>query len=85
MTIANFDYEVLPQDARSSLPDTCLDGNVRSLAFCFSSPKQIRKECEELLSFFESRGGYILSSGCEVPLEADPDCIRAMVGAATGR
>ena len=85
VAVVNFDYNVLPEDAMAALPNTCLDGNVKSLSFCLAEPKQVRAECVTLLKKFEGRGGFILSSGCEIPMEANPDCIKAMVDAASRR
>lgn len=85
VAVVNFDYEVLPEDAIAALPNTCLDGNIKSLSFCLAKPKWVGAECERLLKKFEGRGGFILSSGCEIPMEADPECIRAMVDAAMRR
>jgi uroporphyrinogen decarboxylase len=83
--VANFDYQVSPEVACEALPGTCLDGNVRSISFCLSSPREIRAESEKLLAAFKQRGGFILSSGCEIPPEAKPDCVRALVDAALKR
>jgi uroporphyrinogen decarboxylase len=85
MSVANFDYQVSPEDACGALPGTCLDGNVKSISFCLGSPKEIRAESERLLDSFKERGGFILSSGCEVPPEAKPDSVRALVDAALKR
>jgi uroporphyrinogen decarboxylase len=85
VSVANFDYDVSPGDVAKALPDMCLDGNIKSLSFCLSSPKEIRAKSEELLKTFENRGGFILSSGCEIPLEANPECVRALVDAALAR
>ena len=37
-----------------------------------------------LVSAFAERGGFLLSSGCEIPLEAKPENIAAMVAACRG-
>jgi uroporphyrinogen decarboxylase len=79
--IANIDYEVDPLDAARILPRTCLDGNLRSLSFVLDSPDEIGVECRRLAALFEARGGFILSSGCEIPLEARPENVAAMVAA----
>ncbi|MDA8126764.1 MAG: uroporphyrinogen decarboxylase family protein [Deltaproteobacteria bacterium] len=80
--IANFDYYIAPETALAALPGTCLDGNIKSLSFLASGAEEIRAEAESLLAAFAGRGGYILSPGCEIPLEARPENIRAMVTAA---
>lgn len=80
--IANFDYEVPAVDARGGLPSTCLDGNVRSLAFVDSIPAEIETAARTLCAEFKDRGGFILSSGCEIPPESSPDNVAALIAAA---
>jgi uroporphyrinogen decarboxylase len=77
--IANFDYNVSVSDAESRLPTTCLDGNIKSLSFVEASPADIEAESADLLRSFRDRGGFILSSGCEIPPESRPENIAAMV------
>jgi len=83
--IANFDYCVSALDARKALPHTCLDGNIKPLAFVEATPEMIAEASSRLLTEFASRGGFILSSGCEIPPEAKPENVAAMVAAAGGR
>ncbi len=80
--IANFDYGVSALDAMNELPTTCLDGNIKSLTFVDGSPADIEAEALKLLRIFRGRGGFILSSGCEIPPESSPENIAAMVRAA---
>lgn len=80
--IANFDYRVNPDDARRLLAATCLNGNIRSLAFVDQTPAEIGALSADLLQGFAHRGGFILSSGCEIPPESAPQNIAAMVDAA---
>lgn len=79
--IGNFDYAVQPGDAAASAPGTCLDGNIKSYSFIACSPREIQRESAELLTYFSSRGGFILSSGCEIPPESKQENISAMVSA----
>lgn len=83
--IANFDYCVTSLEAGEALPRTCLDGNIKSLSFVDGTPETIAKESTVLLDRFAHRGGFILSSGCEIPPEAKPENVVAMVTAARGR
>ncbi len=83
--IANFDYCVSPLDAQQAVPHTCLDGNIKPLSFVEATPEVIAEESSRLLNAFASRGGFILSSGCEIPPEAKPENVAAMVSAARGR
>ncbi|HLA82889.1 MAG TPA: uroporphyrinogen decarboxylase family protein [Thermoleophilia bacterium] len=84
VNVANFDYCVDPAQVREELPNTCVDGNIRSLAFVDSDPAEIASDAERLLGAFGDRGGFILSSGCEIPPESAPENIAAMVGASRG-
>ena len=81
VNIANFDYCVNSQEAMSALPDTCLNGNIKSLAFVEHNESDIMSASKQLLNTFSKRGGFILSSGCEIPPESRPENIAAMVNA----
>jgi uroporphyrinogen decarboxylase len=83
--IANFDYCVDPLEAQQAVPQTCLDGNIKSLSFVEATPEMIADESSRLLNVFASRGGFILSSGCEIPPEAKPENVAAMVSATRRR
>lgn len=77
--IANFDYCVNSLDAQRALPHTCLDGNIKPLSFIEAMPKEISNASSGLLNRFADRGGFILSSGCEIPPESKPENVAAMV------
>lgn len=79
--IANFDFCVDPWEAMRVLPETCLDGNIRPLSFVLSTPEDIAAESARLLGIFKDRGGFVLSSGCEIPPESKPENVAAMVNA----
>jgi uroporphyrinogen decarboxylase len=79
--IANFDYCVTPEDARLSLPRTCLDGNIKSLSFVEGTPGEIRAQALMLKNSHALAGGFILSSGCEIPPESKEENVAAMVEA----
>jgi len=83
--IANIDYEVDPLDAQRALPEICLDGNIKSFAFVEATPDMIADESSRLMNLFANRGGFIMSSGCEIPPESRPENIAAMVAAARER
>jgi uroporphyrinogen decarboxylase len=78
--IANIDYCVDPRRARAVAPRLCLEGNIRSLAFVDSGPQVITEACFRVLEVARE-GGFLLSSGCEIPLEARPECVRALADA----
>jgi uroporphyrinogen decarboxylase len=79
--IASFDYCVDPRRARAAAPRLGLAGNIRPLAFVDSGPEAIAEACAPVLDLART-GGVILSSGCEIPLEARPECVRALARAA---
>lgn len=79
--IANLDYCVDPGEAMEILPGVCLDGNLKPLSFVEATPEEIAQEASALLLLYERRGGFILSSGCEIPPEARPENVAAMVTA----
>ena len=79
--IANIDYEVDPLDAQRALPQICVDGNIKPLDFVDATPDVIADESSRLMNLFADRGGFIMSSGCEIPPESKPENIAAMVAA----
>jgi uroporphyrinogen decarboxylase len=82
--IANLDYDVDPGRAGQLLARTCLDGNVLPLSFVLGSAHEIAAEGRRLVELFADRGGFILSSGCEIPPEARPENVAALVSAVHG-
>ena len=78
--IACLDYCVDPRRARAAVPDLCLAGNIRPMAFMDSGPEVIIEACAQVLPVAR-QGGFMLSSGCEIPLDARPECIHALVAA----
>ena len=79
--LANFDYVVSAAEARSRIPATCLDGNIKSFLFVEGSPAEVGVEARRLLRDFGDRRGFILSSGCEIPPEARPENVAALAQA----
>jgi uroporphyrinogen decarboxylase len=82
VNIANFDYCVDPNDVLALGPRLCFNGNIRSLDFETAQPEDIFKEATRLQALFADRGGFILSSGCEIPPGAKPENVAALVSAA---
>lgn len=83
--IASFDYCVAAGALLAELGEgarLALAGNVRPLAFVTGSAGEIEAESAALLDRFARRGGFILSSGCEIPPEAQEANVAAMVRAA---
>ena len=79
VNIANFDYCIDPLRAQDLLPKACLDGNIKPLAFVEATPAEIASESARLKELFGPRGGFILSSGCEIPPESKPENIAALL------
>jgi uroporphyrinogen decarboxylase len=81
--IGCFDYCVDPRTLLAALGDgnrLCLTGNLRPLSFVTGSAAEIERESAALLRLFERRGGgFILSSGCEIPPESSEANVAAMV------
>jgi MtaA/CmuA family methyltransferase len=62
---------------------TCLEGNLDPTGVVFQgTPEVVRQKSAELISIAGAGGGFILSSGCEVPRDTPAENILAMVQAA---
>jgi uroporphyrinogen decarboxylase len=79
--ILNFDYCVDPSEVINKAPSLCCNGNLKPLDFEEASPEKISSDSIRLQNLFADRGGYILSSGCEIPPESRPENVEAMVRA----
>jgi len=82
--IATFDYYVEPAEAHRLLPHTCLLGNLKSLDFLAPAPDDLVAQARRLIAACADRGGYILSSGCEIPPEAGESNIAALAAVVAG-
>jgi uroporphyrinogen decarboxylase len=80
--IINFDYCVDPGVVMSRAPSICCDGNIKSIDFVEAQPEKILSDSQRLMDLFAGRGGFILSSGCEIPPESRPENVDALVSAA---
>ncbi|MGC9963898.1 MAG: uroporphyrinogen decarboxylase family protein [Syntrophobacteraceae bacterium] len=79
--IFNFDYCVDPNEVLSLKPQLCFNGNIKSLDFEIAEPEDIFNESLRLKDLFSVKGGFVLSSGCEIPPGSKPENIEAMVAA----
>jgi len=61
----------------------CIKGNVSPSLLAFGTAGEVEDCCKGLIDACAPGGGFILSSGCEVPINARPENIRAMVKTAT--
>jgi len=55
-------------------------GDVPSTMFVYDSPDDVAAYCEKLVNM-GMKGGFMLSSGCEVPMNAKPENVKAMLDA----
>ena len=62
----------------------CLKGNVSPVLLAFGETAQVDAECERLAREVGHGGGFILGSGCEVPLNAKLENVVAMIRVARG-
>jgi hypothetical protein len=57
----------------------CLKGDVPATLLAQGEPDQVSEYCQNLIKNVGSDGGFILSSGCEVPLDAKPENVAALI------
>jgi uroporphyrinogen decarboxylase len=80
--IGCFDYCVEPDPLVAALAGDArlaLAGNLRPLSFVTDRAEEIEAAAAALLARFDRRGGFILSSGCEIPPEAKEANVAALV------
>jgi len=59
----------------------CLKGDVPASLLANGEPEQVTEYCRELIRKVGYEGGFILASGCEVPLDARLENVIALVNA----
>ncbi len=58
-------------------------GDVPSTMFAYGTPDEVAAYCEKLVNM-GMKGGFMLSSGCEIPLNAKVENVKAMVDVLRG-
>lgn len=56
-------------------------GDVPAAMLAFGTPDQVSAYCEKLISELGMKGGFMLGSGCEVPIDAKLENVKAMMAA----
>ena len=60
----------------------CIYGNVPAVLMVYGTAKEVDDYCRKLIQDCAKGGGFILGSECEVPWDARPENVRAMIAAA---
>jgi hypothetical protein len=56
-------------------------GDVGANMLVFGTPDDVSQYCDKLITTIGMKGGFMLGSGCEVPLNAKPENVKAMIDA----
>lgn len=57
----------------------CIMGDVPATLLKLVEPEEVEAYCEKLIKELGKYGGFILSSGCTVPIDARPENVKAML------
>lgn len=60
----------------------CIQGDVPATILAYGTPKEVEKYCKKLIDVVGEGGGFILSSGCEVPYNAKFENVKVIVDSA---
>ena len=80
--VFQFDGRTDMRLAREKLgPGHCIFGDVPATLLAHGEPDEVRDYCRGLLRDIGAEGRFILGAGCEVPPDAKPENVRAMLRA----
>jgi hypothetical protein len=57
----------------------CIMGDVPASLLKLGEPEEVDEYCRRLIREVGADGGFILSSGCDVPIDAKPENVKAMI------
>jgi hypothetical protein len=60
----------------------CIAGDVPAALSSLGTPEEVGEYCKKLIQVVGEGGGFILSSGCTVPVDCKPENLKAMVDTA---
>ncbi len=79
--LATIDYSVSLSDARRMIPRVAINGNIKPFLFNTLDEASMKEEIARVIGEIGERRGFLLGSGCEIPLEARPENLRVLVEA----
>jgi uroporphyrinogen-III decarboxylase len=62
----------------------CISGDVPASLLTLGTPEQVREYCRRLIDEVGKGGGFFLTTGCECPVDAKFENVKAMVDTAKG-
>ncbi len=57
----------------------CIMGDVPAALLKLGEPEEVEEYCRKLIAEVGADGGFILSSGCTIPVDAKPENVKAML------
>jgi methylmalonyl-CoA mutase cobalamin-binding domain/chain len=57
----------------------CISGDVPAALLALGEPEDVRNYCRRLIDEVGHDGGFMLTTGCECPIDAKPENVRAMI------